>query len=220
MPRFDTLTQIHKAIRAMVYQTGGDLQRTDFTREDRAAGAGTELDPVLHLLREHHQTEEVYLYPQLQPLEGELVEQMLAQHADVQRLLDVAGEARRQLDVDEPKARVAAGEDLNRRFNELVASYLEHLAQEEDKVLPATWKHFDDAALIAIQGRIIAEMDPGDLFQWLRWMFKGLNRMELTAILAGARHSMPEPAIDAVRALGAESLEPAEWEAVRAGAGL
>ena len=29
------------------------------------------------------------------------------------------------------EARVNAGADLNRRFNELVASYLEHLAQEE-----------------------------------------------------------------------------------------
>ena len=51
---------------------------------------------------------------------------------------------------------LGAGDDLNRRYNELTALFLEHLAHEEATLLPATWKHFDDAQLVAIQGAIIA----------------------------------------------------------------
>ena len=52
---------------------------------------------------------------------------------------------------------------------------------------------------MAIQGAIIAEMDPEVLFQWLGWMFKGLNRAELVGMLRGARVGMPPEALEAVR---------------------
>lgn len=145
---------------------------------------------------------------------------MLEQHGNVEQLLDIADTARRQVRAPDAEARIQAGIDLNRRFNELVAFYFEHLAQEEAKVLPATWRHFDDAELMAIQGRIIAEMDPDELFQWLGWMFKGLNRAELVGMLRGAKIGMPPEALDAVRELGGVTMEPAAWQAVREQAGL
>ena len=41
MPRFDLFTPIHKALRAMIYETGGALQTADFADDQgarRAAG--------------------------------------------------------------------------------------------------------------------------------------------------------------------------------------
>jgi Hemerythrin HHE cation binding domain len=220
MPRFDTLTPIHKALRALVYEVGGDLQTTDFADELEAAGAAADLELALHLMRDHHTTEEVYLYPKLQLLEEQLVATMLEQHGKVEQLLDVADAARKRVRAPDAEARTSSGADVNCRFNELVAFYLEHLAQEEAKVLPATWRHFDDAQLMAIQGTIIAEMDPDELFQWLAWMFKGLNRPELVGMLSGAKAGMPPEALDAVRELGAASMEPEAWQVVREQAGL
>ena len=220
MPRFDTLTPIHKALRSMVYEVGGDLQTTDFADELEAAGAAADLELALHLMRDHHATEEAYLYPKLQPLEERLVATMLEQHGNVEQLLDVADEARKQVRDADAEARIQAGANVNSRFNELVACYFEHLAQEEAQVLPATWRHFDDAELMAIQGTIIAEMDPDALFQWLGWMFKGLNRVELVGMLRGAKAGMPPEALDAVRELGAASMEPEVWQVVREQAGL
>lgn len=220
MPRFDTLTPIHKALRALIYEVGGDLQTTDFADELEAAGAAADLELALHLMRNHHTTEEVYFYPKLQPLEEQLVAAMLEQHGNVERLLDVADTARRQVRAPDAEARIQAGADMNCRFNELVAFYLEHLAQEETKVLPATWRHFDDDQLMAIQGAILAEMDPDELFQWLGWMFKGLNRAELVGMLRGAKGGMQSEALEAVRDLGEATMEPAAWQAVREQAGL
>lgn len=220
MPRFDSLTPIHKAVRALVYAGGGALQTADFADETAATKAAADLEPVLHLMHDHHHTEEKYFFPVLQPFEPELVGDMLRQHEEVVRLLDATGEARGFVSVTDGEERVQAGADLNRRYNELVAYYLEHLAQEEVRVLPAMWRHLDDKRLMGVQASIIAESDPDTLFQWLGWMFKGLNRMELVGLLSGAKLGMPPEALEAVRALGASSLEPARWEVVRREAGL
>jgi hypothetical protein len=220
MPRFDSLTPIHKAVRALVYAGGGALQTADFADDEAATKAAADLEPVLHLMHDHHHTEEKYFFPVLQPFEPELVGDMLLQHEAVVRLLDTTSEARGLVAVTDGDERVQAGTDLNRRYNELVAYYLEHLAQEEARVLPAMWRHLDDGRLMGVQGSIIAESDPDTLFQWLGWMFRGLNRMELVGLLSGAKLGMPPEALEAVRALGAASLEPAVWQVVREQAGL
>ena len=220
MPRFDLFTSIHKSLRAMIYEVGGSLQTADFADEQDARRALDALEPVLRHLQEHHDIEEEFVFPEARPFEPQLIEHLQAQHQEVERLL---GAAREALDVSrraDPGAAMDAGVGLNRRFNELAAFYLEHLAHEEATLLPATWKHFDDARLMAIQGSIMASMPPGQLLESLEWMFKGLNRAELVGILGGAKASVPPPALEAIRALGAATMAPEAWELVREQAGL
>ncbi len=220
MPRFDLLTTIHKALRAMIYETGGALQTADFADEQGAGRAVDGLEPVLGLLQEHHDLEEQFVFPRVKPFEPQLVDELQAQHQEVEGLLGIAGGALDGARTADARSRAAAGVDLNRRYNELTALYLQHLAHEEATLLPATWKHFDDDQLGAIQGEIMASMPPERLMQSLEWMFKGLNRLELVGILGGAKATMPPPALDGVRALGAQILTPEAWEAVREQAGL
>jgi len=218
MPRFDLFTSVHKSLRAMIYETGGDLQTADFADDQDAARAVAGLEPVLVLLQEHHVIEEEHVFPKVRPFEEAIIDDLQAQHDEVERLLAVTGGA-----VAEAKGADAgghAGADLNRRYNELTAFYLQHLAHEEATLLPATWKHFDDAQLMAIQGAIMSSMRPEHLMQSLQWMFKGLNRMELVDILGGAKATMPPPALDAVRQLGAATMAPEAWEVVREQSGL
>ena len=44
--------------------------------------------------------------------------------------------------------------------------------------------------------------------------------MELVEILGAAKATMPPPALDAVRELGAANMEPVAWSVVREQAGL
>ena len=220
MPRFDLFTAIHKALRAMIYETGGALQTADFADEQGARRAVAVLRPALGQMQHHHDLEEEHVFPMVRPFEEEMILDLQAQHDQVERLLAVAGAAADEATSAAGASRVGAGNDLNRRYNELTALFLEHLAHEEATLLPATWKHFDDAQLVAVQGAIIAAQQPEDLMQSLQWMFKGLNRLELVGLLSGAKATMPPPALDAVRQLGAASMEPAAWAVVREEAGL
>lgn len=220
MPRFDLFTAIHKALRAMIYETGGALQTADFADDQGARRAVDVLQPVLGQMQHHHDLEEEHVFPAVRPFEEEMIDDLQAQHDEVERLLGIAAVAAEEANSAVAAARVGAGVDLNRRYNELTALFLEHLADEEATLLPATWKHFDDAQLVAIQGAIIAAQRPEDLMQSLHWMFKGLNRLELVGLLSGAKATMPPPALDAVRQIGAASMEPAAWAVVREQAGL
>lgn len=220
MPRLDLLTTVHKAIRAMIYETGGVLQTADFADEQAAGSVVERMQPFLGLLQEHHDLEEQFVFPPVKQFEPLLVDELQAQHDEVERLLAIASGALVGVRAADAGGRLGAGADLNRRFNELTAVFLEHLAHEEATLLPATWKHFTDEQLGAIQEAIMAFMPPERLMQALEWMFKGLNRTELVEILGGAEATMPPPALDAVKALGAEILAPDAWEAVRVQSGL
>ena len=75
---------------------------------------------------------------------------------EVERLLGAVRGALGAVTSVDSGSRVGAGVELNRRYNELAAFYLQHLAHEEVTILPATWEHLDDGQLIAIQGSIMA----------------------------------------------------------------
>jgi len=220
MPRFDLFTSVHKAIRAMIYEAGGRLQTVDFADERATVTATGDLIPVLSMLRDHHDVEERFVFPEVRPFDAELIDDLQAEHRVIETLLAIAGDAVVAADAAGPADRPEAGAELNRRFNELVAVYLKHLAREEVTILPVTWEHFADAQLGAIQGAIMGSMQPDLLLQWLRWMFRGLNRWELVGLLAGAKANMPEPALEAITELGAASMKPAAWQVVREQAGL
>jgi hypothetical protein len=220
MPRFDLFTSIHKALRAMIYETGGVLQTADFTDDRDAARAVTMLEPALRQMQHHHDLEEEHVFPMVRAFEPGMIDDLQAQHDQVERLLGIAAVAADEAGSADSAGRAAAGVDLNRRYNELTALFLEHLAHEEATLLPATWKHFDDAQLVAVQTAIIAGQQPEDLMRSLEWMFRGLNRLELVGILSAARETMPPPALDAVRQLGAANMEPAAWAVVREQSGL
>jgi hypothetical protein len=220
MPRFDLFTSIHKAIRAMIYDTGGRLQTVDFADERAVVKTTADLIPVLSLLREHHDTEERFVFPEVHRFDPALVDDLQSQHRTIETLLAISGDAVVAAHDAGPAERGEAGVELNRRFNELAAFYLEHLAHEEVTILPVTWEHFDDTELLAIQGAIMASMEPELALQWLGWMLRGLNRAELVGMLAGAKANMPEPALEAIRDLAAANMEPAAWQVVREQAGV
>jgi hypothetical protein len=149
-----------------------------------------------------------------------LIDELQGQHRTIETLLAIAGDAVATLEAADAASRSEAGDELNRRFNELVAFYLEHLAHEEVTILPASWEHLSDAELGAIQDSIMASLRPQLALDWLSWMFRGLNRQELVGMLVGAKAAMPAPALEGIKDLGAANLEPERWATVREQAGL
>ena len=141
-----------------------------------------------------------------------MIDEPEADHREIERRLDVAGEAIAAVrSAGDGDAWLGAGVALNRRFNELVAVYLAHLAREEVTILPATWEHFYDAELGAMQGAIVASIPPDRYGEWLTWMLRGLSRPELVGMFAGARASAPPPALEGMTRLAEATLGQARW---------
>ena len=92
MPRFDLFTPIHKALRAMIYETGGALQTADFADEQGAAACGRRVRAwSWGSCKQHHDLEEEFVFPRVRPFEEEIIDDLQAQHQEVERLLGIAG---------------------------------------------------------------------------------------------------------------------------------
>ena len=195
------------------------MQPADFD-DDAGTRALDRLDHALGLLEEHHDHEERSIFPRVRAFEPELIAELESQHAEVRRLLGVTSEALAATRSADADGRVAAGTELNRRLNELVAFYLTHLSHEELTALPATQAHFSDAELAAMQGEIIGNIPPDRYGEWMRWMLPALNRTELTGMFLGMKASAPPAALEGMKALAAGVLGPERWAAVSRAAGL
>jgi len=57
-----------------------------------------------------------------------------------------------------------------RRFNELAAAYLSHLAREEITVLPATAGTSVTRSWWRVRAAIVQSQPPEQYREWLRWM--------------------------------------------------
>ena len=218
MSRVDLFTPIHKAIRAVVYDAGLCLQRAD--PDDAGRPALDRLGHALGLLAEHHEHEERAIFPNVRSFEPEMIAELEAQHQEVHRRIAVTREALAAARAAAAGELAAACTRLDRRYNELTANYLTHLAHEEVTVLPATQEHFDDAQLAAMQGDIVSGMPTDRYCEWLRWMLPALNRRELTGMFAGMKASAPPATLDTMKKLATEVLEPQRWAAVSRAAGL
>jgi hypothetical protein len=93
-----------------------------------------------------------------------------------------------------------SGTDLETRILDLylnlslfVADNFQHMHVEEHTNNETLWALYTDAELQAIQGQILASLDPGEIAAFLRWMFPYVSNLERAAILAGLQKAAPEP---------------------------
>jgi len=220
MPHVDLFTTIHKSLRAMIFVRGRRLQPVDWSAADGAATLGC-LVTTLGMLTEHHGHEETYVFPAVRAFEPGMIDEFEAEHREIERLLahvDAALAATRA--ASDASAAKEAGGELSRRFNELAAYYLGHLAREEVTLLPATQAHFGDEELLAMRAQIMASMTPERYAEWLAWMLPALNLDELGGMLAGAKATAPPPALQELTSIAERTLEARRWTAVRRRAGL
>jgi len=86
-----------------------------------------------------------------------------------------------------PQAECAGlGRRLHSALACFVAEYLRHMEREEGETNRRLWAHFSDEQLGALQGRIIAAIEPARLSQWMELILPELNALERAALLAGA----------------------------------
>ncbi len=107
----------------------------------RAAVLARHTRMCLHGLHLHHTAEDELLWPLLLercPPDADLVHRMEAQHAEVERLLDLLGPALARWEVE---ARPAVAEEVAGTVDALRTVLLEHLDEEEREILPLAERH-------------------------------------------------------------------------------
>jgi hemerythrin-like domain-containing protein len=126
---------IHRVIRREFGQLPR-LLRAAANNRARSKIIGTHAREMLDFLHTHHTGEDELLFPLLREravLDPELMDRMDAQHAQVN---DAVVAISAELPAWTTRADAAAGEQIAARIDAVMPTLIEHLAEEEQKILP------------------------------------------------------------------------------------
>ncbi|HEY6344385.1 MAG TPA: hemerythrin domain-containing protein [Bryobacteraceae bacterium] len=221
MGQVDLFTTVHKAIRALIYDLGMMLQTTDFTDERGRNACLAALEHFLEMLHEHAGYEDRTVFAATRRFEPEIIGKLEEEHGEIDGHLEqVHKSIARVRAAATDQERIEAGAELNRSASKFVAFYLGHLIHEEETVLPATLKYFNDGELSGMREEVQRATTPARFAEWMRWMFPSININELVGIFRGLKAHAPAPFYQAMSQMAHSSLGELRWRDLEIRAGL
>ena len=177
--RRDIFTPIHKGMRRLLFESAMAIGRTDFGAPDEVAATETVLFNCLRFLEDHATHEDGHVMPVVARLAPDFAAAMAPEHPALERAAREIQWLWERLRPLAGAARVALGGDIQRRFNAYVADQLRHMDKEEREVNAVLWAHLADSDLLAISGRIVADVGPARMREFGAVLSGALNRREL-----------------------------------------
>lgn len=174
---------IHRVIRREIGALPG-LVRGAAGDVPRARLLATHAEEMLDFLHHHHIGEDQLLWPVLRPrvaLEADLIDRMEAQH---HQIAEAIGDVRSDLPRWAETADAETGERIAGRLDEANAVMLEHLEEEEERILPlvainfsqSEWDALGKHGMASVPGKrrlvtlahILEDADPGEEREFLK----------------------------------------------------
>jgi hypothetical protein len=208
MTRYNIFYQIHKGLRAMLYDTAQLIQRTDFMNEDEAEGTIDRINEVILLFDKHAHSEDSHILTAIEAhdpsVAGLFIEEHVLDHELGNRLITLT---RIYGSLDQDETREELGSAIRLAFTEFLVFNLQHMAKEEKELNQKLWNHFSDSELHAITGTIINGIPSDMLQQYNIWMMRGLSNMEIVQWLRQIKNAAPDFVFNGMLELAESELE-------------
>ena len=194
MQRFNPFNMIHKALRALLYDTALTLQQTYFADSAEAEAALQKVEMALHQFEQHAHHEDTFILPAITYYNPWLANEFEKEHVEdgnlsnkLKHLLNIF----RATTLAEEKE--IAGSAIYKAFTEFLVFNLQHMAKEEIVLNQALWQHYTDAELIQLNQTIVANILPEEKAVSAKWMMRGINKNEAINWLKMTKANAPEP---------------------------
>ena len=215
MQRFNSFTYIHKALRAMLYDTALTLQQTYFADHLEAGKAIRKIEDVLFLFEQHAQHEDTGILPAIEMYEPRIVEEFENEHHTnlmlaerLKHLLNMYQGAENEPD------RMLCGSAISKAFVEFMVFNLEHMAKEEMLINPVLWKEYTDGQIQLINQKVVASIPPAQKALSAKWILKGVNHIEAIQWLKAIKQSVPSSLFDKILSIAESELPELSREKV------
>jgi len=218
--RHDIYRFIHKALRKAQCEMLIRLGNTDY------AGAGVpalvaDLRSLMALGAAHISHEEAHVHTALDQRAPGATETAMHQHGSHRQSFRLIESIVDRLESAQAERRPAIGRELYLTYSAFIAHDFEHMFEEETAVNGQLWMHFDDAALRAIEGAIVASLPPERVVATMRLMIPAISRGERLELLGFIKAGAPKPAFDAIIEMAARPiLTPDDFAHLAHGLGL
>ncbi len=191
--RFNIFNQVHKGLRALLYDTALSLQQTDFSNAEEAEPALHKIRKTLDAFESHAYIEDSYVLPAIQQYEPALVDAFEGEHIKDHELGEKVIVLVNNLEQENSaQVQTAKAVELLHAFNAFLSFNIDHMSREETVLNERLWRYYSDAEIIAINHRILENVKPADLAFYSAWMMKGLSNTEITCWLKEVQRNAPD----------------------------
>ncbi|WP_026632505.1 hypothetical protein [Dyadobacter alkalitolerans] len=211
--RYNIFNSIHKALKAISYQTALDIQHTNFVDNDATKNIIDKLTQTLALLDLHIEHEGGYIHPLVEKYNIDIDRRFREQHIESKFLAQ-----RVRLAVDDLKYaanqenQIKRGKAVSEAFETVLAFNLTLFNKEEQVMNEILWTNYRDEEIIDVEQQIIASV-PQDILEFeARWMFRSLNNFEIREWLQGVKHSAPDYLFQSLIAMAEMELPARRFE--------
>ncbi|MFT3679878.1 MAG: hemerythrin domain-containing protein [Ferruginibacter sp.] len=216
MQRHNIFNQVHKGLRAMLYDTALTIQQTDFTKATEAAVVTRKIEKVLHAFHSHASKEDKFVLPAVEKNDRSLVNEFEAEHETDEILGNQLAELIDKLNSSTDEDTILdTGYEILKAFNSFTAFNLYHMNKEEEKINRNLWDHYTDEDILAIEASIVASIPPADMQLFSTWMIKGINNAEAGKWLSAVQLHAPAPVFNGLTAMAAAELSPERWRIIK-----
>ncbi len=192
--RYNIFNQIHKALRALLYDSALLIQQTNFANPEEAELAIARVKFVMDYFDGHAEHEDRFVLPAIVQYEPSLVDAFEQEHVEDHEL----AERLRQLVTEfeaaaTAEAKLESGLAIHYAFIAFMAFNLEHMNKEETVLNERLWRFYTDQEIIGINQQIVASIPPAEASGAFEWMMKGMNNVEITGWLKVVQKNAPQP---------------------------
>jgi hypothetical protein len=192
MTRYNSFNLIHKALRAMMYDTALTLQQTHFADNSEALAAIAKVEDVIYHFEKHAHHEDTFMLPAIEAHEPALVEAFEGEHvADIElgnRLVTLLNIFR---SCENNMEKINCGSAINKAFRDFMVFNIVHMAKEESEINRVLWANFTDQELIELNGRLVSSIPPADMMANVTWFMRGINKAEAIDWLIAVKQAAP-----------------------------
>jgi len=216
-PAPDFYTLIHKAIRLAISEYLVHLGSTDAADAAEWAEAAHAWKRIKRLLDAHSLHEDRHVHPLIHRVAPQIAGLLDRQHADLDedvKALDALIGAVAQ-DVDGDVRRKAAGQ-IYRRYAAFVASYFNHLMEEETKAMPALLAGVPTEELLAAHLRLVGSIPAEEKLADLQIIARSLSSPERIALMTATQAGAPPAFFAEACRIMEEAIGPAAYAPVGA----
>lgn len=213
MQRINIFNQIHKGLRAALYDTAISLQQADFTSEAEADAALDKIKEVVMLFDEHAHNEDQFILPAIVQYEPSVSDAFEQEHVTDLVLAQNLNKAVSEFyNLVKAEDRFLAGKKINIDFVAFMVFNLQHMAKEEDLLNQLLWRYYTNAEILQIQHRIVQSVTPWHQDFVSKWMLRGINNIEAALWLRSVETSAPAIVYKTLFAKAEQELPPARFQ--------
>lgn len=180
MDRYNIFNQVHKGLRAFLYETGMQVQQTDFTREEEAARAQESIGEALYYFNQHILHLERFIFPYVMAYHPHLIANFKQQYqTNTVQAQKLRGAMNAYCHAVGAAEKAAAGKLILKAFTSFLVTHLDCMMREDNLLNSLLWRYYNDAELMALEKEIVGKLPARDLAMLSKWVIRGMNNAEI-----------------------------------------